>query len=130
MSKNLLSISHNDRIAQIDSNIFGNRKLIIAEIKSGFLETVKTNAKNKAIKLIKDTWNLPELAKDKDYIKEITAQIVKTFLAHLAETGELENLAQKTPESGKINCKSRLHDTVQIPSAALMFSSVEVLNVK
>jgi DNA-binding transcriptional regulator YiaG len=112
MSGNLLSINHNNRFAQIDSNIFGNRKLIIAEIKLGFLETVKTNAKNEAIKLINQTWNLPELAKDKDYIKEVTTQIVKTFLAHLAETGELETLAQKTPEITKINCKSQLDDTL------------------
>ncbi|MGL5805890.1 MAG: helix-turn-helix domain-containing protein, partial [Xenococcaceae cyanobacterium] len=125
MSGNLLSINHNNLFAQIDSNIFGNRKLAIREIQAGFLETVKANAKNEAIKLIKETWNLPEQAKNKAYVKEVTAQIVKTFLANLAETGELENLARSKPAITQITCESRLDDTVQIPSAALMFSSIE-----
>jgi DNA-binding transcriptional regulator YiaG len=125
MPDNLLSINHNDRFAQIDSNIFGNRKLAIREIQTGFLETVKANAKNEAIKLIKETWNLPEQAKNKAYVKDVTAQIVKTFLANLTETGELENLARSQPAITQITCESRLDDTVQIPSAALMFSSIE-----
>jgi DNA-binding transcriptional regulator YiaG len=125
MPRNLLSINHNNLFAQIDSNIFGNRKLIIREIQSGFLETVKTKARNEAIGLLKNTWNLPERAKNKTYVEEVAKQIVKSFLADLVETGELTNLAQNEPETNQITCESRLRDTVEISSAALMFSSME-----
>lgn len=125
MSGNLLSINHNNLFAQIDSNIFGNRKLIIREIQAGFLETVRAKARNEAVKLIKERWNLPDRAKNRAYVEEIAKQIVKSFLANLVETGELTNLVRNEPEINQITCQSGLDDTVEIPSAALMFSSME-----
>ena len=79
MLEDSFSIKHNNLMAEIDSKVFGNKKLLKAEIEAGFLEEIKAISRKIAINLIKENWKLPDLAKDKNYVNELTKKIVKIF---------------------------------------------------
>ena len=130
MSENYFSISHNNLIAEIESNVFGNKELIKAQLLAGFLGEVKAIAKDVAIKLLKETWKLPALAKDKAYVKELTAQIVKSFLQYLEKQEYSKSLSNSKSFTSPPACERNLNDIAPIPSSAAMFSSMEAYTRK
>ena len=54
MLEDSFSIKHNNLMAEIDSKVFGNKKLLKAEIEAGFLEEIKAISRKIAINLIKE----------------------------------------------------------------------------
>ncbi len=49
MSEDSFSISHNNLMAEIDAKVFGNKKLIKAQIQAGFWGEIKAIARREAI---------------------------------------------------------------------------------
>lgn len=125
MSEQDFSISHNNLLAEIDTNVFGNKELLKAEIKAGFLEGIREIAKDIAIQLIKDEWQLPERIEDTSYVEEITAQIAKSFSEDSTNQEAWKSLAQQTLKTSIPVTEPKLRKIVPIPSSALMFSSME-----
>ena len=84
-----------------------------------------------AVKLLKETWNLPDLAKDKACVKELTTQIVNSLSEHLEHQEETTNFTVTHAISEVIpKCEPQLEDLAKLPSAAVMFSSMEACTRK
>lgn len=131
MTKNSFTIRHHNFLVEIDAHIFGNRKFILAQIQAGFWGDVQATAKKMAVKLLKETWNLPDLAKDKACVKELTAQIVNSLSEHLEHQEETTDLTVTHAISEVIpKCEPQLEDLAKLPSAAVMFSSMEACTRK
>ena len=125
MSEDSFSISHNNLMAEIDAKVFGNKKLIKAQIQAGFWGEIKAIARREAIKLLKETWKLTEQAKDQAYVEELTAQIVKSLTQYLEEQEEEKSLALVEQEAELPASEKSLRSVAPIPSSAVMFSSME-----
>ncbi|MCH2247665.1 MAG: helix-turn-helix domain-containing protein [Crocosphaera sp.] len=125
MLEDSFSIKHNNLMAEIDSKVFGNKKLLKAEIEAGFLEEIKAISRKIAINLIKENWKLPDLAKDKNYVNELTKKIVKSFREHLENTADSPSFIQHEIQREIPDCEKKLNSITQIPSSAVMFSSME-----
>jgi len=125
MSTDSFSIKHNNLMAEIDSKVFGNKKLLKAEIQAGFFEDVKAIARKIAINLLKEKWKLPNKAKDKDYVNELTKKIVKSFIEHLENTVDYPSFLEHEIKREIPDCEKKLNSITQIPSSAVMFSSME-----
>lgn len=131
MTKNSFTIRHHNFLVEIDAHIFGNRKFILAQIQAGFWGDVQATAKKMAVKLLKETWNLPDLAKDKACVKELTTQIVNNLSEHLEHQEETTDLTVTHAISEVIpKCEPQLEDLAKLPSAAVMFSSMEACTRK
>ncbi|NJL51769.1 MAG: DUF3854 domain-containing protein [Hydrococcus sp. SU_1_0] len=84
-----------------------------------------------AVKLLKETWNLPDLARDQACIKELTAQIVNSLSEHLEHQEETTDLTVTHAINEVIpKCEPQLEDLAKLPSAAVMFSSMEAYTRK
>ena len=131
MSENSFTISHHNLSAEIDAHIFGNRRFILAQIQAGYWGDVETTAKKIAVELLKETWNLPTLVKDKARVKELTTQIVNSLTEHLEHREEtVRVIATKSASIDLIRCEPQLKDVAKLPSAAVMFSSMEACTRK
>jgi hypothetical protein len=125
MSQDSFLIIHNQFQAEIDSKVFGHPKLLIAQIRSGFWGEVNAIAKKIAMKLLKETWKLPELAKDKAYVEELTAQTIKSFTQYLEGKEGEKSLDILKQEAELPKTEPQMGSVVPIPSSAVMFSSME-----
>ncbi len=131
MSENSFIIRHHNLLAEIDAHTFGNRKFIMAQIQAGFWGDVQATAKKLAVKLLKETWNLPTQAKDKACVKELTKQIVNSLTEHLKHQEETTHSIVTQPVKVELpKCEPQLKEVAKLPSAAVMFSSMEACTRK
>ncbi|MGB5712079.1 MAG: hypothetical protein WBM44_14360, partial [Waterburya sp.] len=131
MSENSFIIRHHNLLAEIDAHTFGNRKFIMAQIQAGFWGDVQATAKKMAVKLLKETWNLPNQAKDKACVKELTKQIVNSLTEHLEHQEETtHSIVTQQIKVELPKCEPQLKEIAKLPSAAVMFSSMEACTRK